>query len=43
MSDSMIAENDMTGDDEVMEAALDRKLERQICDAIDTRFLLQLV
>ncbi|XP_019419938.1 PREDICTED: E3 ubiquitin-protein ligase UPL6-like isoform X2 [Lupinus angustifolius] len=39
---SMIAEDDMAGDDEVMEVALDRKLEQQICGAIDTRFLLQL-
>ncbi|KAK7246229.1 hypothetical protein RIF29_41089 [Crotalaria pallida] len=39
---SMIAEDDMIGDDEVMEIAMDRKLEQQICDAIDTRFLLQL-
>lgn len=39
----MIAEDDITGDDEVMEVALDRKLDQQICNAIDTRFLLQLV
>ncbi|KAF7836898.1 E3 ubiquitin-protein ligase UPL6 isoform X1 [Senna tora] len=39
---SMIAEDDMTGNDEVMEVALDRKLEQQICNAIDSRFLLQL-
>jgi hypothetical protein len=38
----MIAEDDMTGD-EVMEVALDRKLDQQICNSIDTRFLLQLV
>ncbi|KAK2448472.1 E3 ubiquitin-protein ligase UPL7 [Trifolium repens] len=38
---SMIAEDDMTGD-EVMEVALDRKLDQQICNSIDTRFLLQL-
>ncbi|CAI8590282.1 unnamed protein product [Vicia faba] len=39
---SMIAEDDVTGDDEVMEVALDRKLDQQICNSIDTRFLLQL-
>ncbi|KAL2338912.1 hypothetical protein Fmac_013358 [Flemingia macrophylla] len=39
---SMIPEDDMTGDDEVMEIALDRKLEQQIYIAINTRFLLQL-
>ncbi|CAJ1963098.1 unnamed protein product [Sphenostylis stenocarpa] len=39
---SKIAEDEMTGEDEVMEAALDRKLNQQICNAIDTRFLLQL-
>ncbi|RYR35304.1 hypothetical protein Ahy_A10g050462 isoform C [Arachis hypogaea] len=33
---------DDTVDDEVMEVALDRKLEQQICNAIDTRFHLQL-
>lgn len=43
MSDSMIAEDDVTGDDDVMEVALDRKLDQQICSSIDTRFLLQLV
>lgn len=43
ISDSMIAEDDVTGDDEVMEVALDKKLDQQICNAIDTRFLLQLV
>lgn len=43
MSDSMIGEDDVTGDDEVMEVALDRKLDQQICNSIDTRFLLQLV
>lgn len=43
MSGSMIAEDDMTGNDEVMEVALDRKLEQQICNAIDPRFLLLLV
>ncbi|XP_020205692.1 E3 ubiquitin-protein ligase UPL6 [Cajanus cajan] len=32
----------MTGEDEVMKVALDRKLNQQICNAIDTRFLLQL-
>ncbi|XP_057756826.1 E3 ubiquitin-protein ligase UPL6-like isoform X5 [Arachis stenosperma] len=41
ISDSVTREDD-TGDDEVMEVALDRKLEQQICNAIDTRFLLQL-
>ncbi|RDY09330.1 E3 ubiquitin-protein ligase UPL6 [Mucuna pruriens] len=39
---SLIAEDDMTGDDEVMEIALDRKLEQQIYNAINPRFLLQL-
>ncbi|XP_020230204.1 E3 ubiquitin-protein ligase UPL6 isoform X2 [Cajanus cajan] len=39
---SMIAEDDMTGDDEVMEIALDRKLEQQIYYAINPRILLQL-
>ncbi|KAG4401279.1 hypothetical protein GLYMA_07G235800v4 [Glycine max] len=38
----MIAEDDMTGDNEVMEIALDRKLEQQIYNAINPRFLLQL-
>jgi len=33
----------MTGEDEVMEVVLDRKLNQQISNAIDTRFLLQLV
>lgn len=40
---SMIVEDDMNGNDEVMEVAMDRKLEQQICNAIDSRFLLQLV
>lgn len=39
---SMIAEDDITGNDEVMEVALDRKLDQQIYNSIDTRFLLQL-
>ncbi|XP_028786892.1 E3 ubiquitin-protein ligase UPL6 [Neltuma alba] len=39
---SMIAEDDMSGNDEVMEVAMDRKLEQQICNAIDSQFLLQL-
>ncbi|XP_057430179.1 E3 ubiquitin-protein ligase UPL6 [Lotus japonicus] len=34
--------DDDAGDDEVMEIALDRKLDQQICNSIDTRFLLQL-
>ncbi|XP_027919361.1 E3 ubiquitin-protein ligase UPL6-like isoform X2 [Vigna unguiculata] len=38
---SMSAEDDMTGD-EVMEIALDRKLEQQINNAVNPRFLLQL-
>jgi len=42
MSGSMSAEDDMTGD-EVMEIALDRKLEQQINNAVNPRFLLQLV
>jgi len=41
--DSKIAEDEMTGEDEVMEVVLDRKLIQQISNAIDTRFLLQLV
>ncbi|XP_020205693.1 E3 ubiquitin-protein ligase UPL6 [Cajanus cajan] len=36
------ADDEMTGEDEVMKVALDRKLNQQICNAIDTRFLLQL-
>jgi len=43
ISDSKIAEDEMTGEDEVMEVVLDRKLNQQISNAIDTRFLLQLV
>lgn len=39
----MIAEDEVTGNDEVMVVALDRKLEQQICNAVDPRFLLQLV
>ncbi|CAJ1940760.1 unnamed protein product [Sphenostylis stenocarpa] len=39
---SIIAEDDITGDDEVMEIALDRKLEQQINNAVNPRFLLQL-
>ncbi|KAL2341623.1 hypothetical protein Fmac_009563 [Flemingia macrophylla] len=39
---SINAEDEMTGEDEVMEVALDRKLNQQICNAIDTCFLLQL-
>ncbi|KAK7388042.1 hypothetical protein VNO78_22844 [Psophocarpus tetragonolobus] len=39
---SMVAEDDLNGDDEVMEIALDRKLEQQIYNAINPRFLLQL-
>ncbi|QHO06575.1 hypothetical protein HN51_065436 [Arachis hypogaea] len=40
--ENSVTREDDTGDDEVMEVALDRKLEQQICNAIDTRFLLQL-
>ena len=43
MSGSVIAKDDMIEDDEVMEIALDRKLEQQIYNAINPRFLLQLV
>ncbi|KAI4335030.1 hypothetical protein L6164_013716 [Bauhinia variegata] len=39
---SMIAEDDMMENDEATEIALDRKLEQQICNSIDPRFLLQL-
>ncbi|WVY92397.1 hypothetical protein V8G54_031485 [Vigna mungo] len=39
---SKIADDEMTGEDEVMEVVLDRKLNQQISNAIDTRFLLQL-
>lgn len=42
MSGSMSADDDMTGD-EVKEIALDRKLEQQINNAVNPRFLLQLV
>lgn len=42
MPGSMIVEDDMNEDD-VMEIALDRKLEQQIYNAINPRFLLQLV
>ena len=43
ISDSKIADDEMTGEDEVMEVVLDGKLNQQISNAIDTRFLLQLV
>lgn len=43
MSGSVIAKDDMIEDDEVMEIALDSKLEQQIYNAINPRFLLQLV
>ncbi|KAL2960385.1 hypothetical protein AAZX31_17G036600 [Glycine max] len=39
---SVIAKDDMIEDDEVMEIALDSKLEQQIYNAINPRFLLQL-
>ncbi|XP_027931583.1 E3 ubiquitin-protein ligase UPL6 isoform X1 [Vigna unguiculata] len=39
---SKIADDEMTGEDEVMEVVLDGKLNQQISNAIDTRFLLQL-
>jgi len=42
ISGSMSVEDDMTGD-EFMEISLDRKLEQQINNAINPRFLLQLV
>lgn len=42
-SGSMLVDDDMTVGDEQMEMVLNKDLERQICDAIDPRFLLQLV
>lgn len=39
----MLGEDDMIVGDDVMEIVLNNDLERQICDAIDPRFLLQLV
>jgi ubiquitin-protein ligase E3 C len=42
-SGSMLVEDDSTADDEVTEITLNRDLEQQICNAIEPRFLLQLV
>ncbi|XP_048321213.2 E3 ubiquitin-protein ligase UPL6 [Ziziphus jujuba] len=39
---SMLVDDDMTAGVEPMEIVLNKDLERQICDAIDSRFLLQL-
>ncbi|KAL6193597.1 hypothetical protein ACLB2K_034681 [Fragaria x ananassa] len=39
--DSMVGEDDMTEGDDAMEICLNNDLERQICEAIDSRFLLQ--
>lgn len=39
----MVDEDEMMVDDEVIEKGLDRDLELQISNAIDSRFLLQLV
>lgn len=39
----MHVEDDVTAGEEPMEVALNRDLDRQINDAIDPRFLLQLV
>ncbi|KAK9934026.1 hypothetical protein M0R45_021191 [Rubus argutus] len=39
--DSMAGEDDMTEGDDAMEICLNNDLERQICEAIDSRFLLQ--
>lgn len=42
-SGPMLGDDDMIIDDEVTEIVLNRDLEQQICNAIDPRFLLQLV
>lgn len=39
----MVGEDDMTEGDDAMEICLNNDLERQICEAIDSRFLLQFV
>ncbi|KAJ7980436.1 E3 ubiquitin-protein ligase UPL6 [Quillaja saponaria] len=39
---SMLAEDDTSGGDEIMEEALDGELQQQICNSLDPRFLLQL-
>lgn len=40
---SMLVEDDTVAGDEAIEIGLNKDLERQICNAIDPRFLLQLV
>lgn len=42
-SGSTVSDDDMIAADEVMEIVLNRDLEQQITNAIDSRFLLQLV
>ena len=42
-SGSMLVDDDMITGDEITEIILNRDLEQQICNAIDPRFLLQLV
>lgn len=42
-SGPMLVDDDMIIDDEVTEIVLNKDLEQQICNAIDPRFLLQLV
>ena len=42
-SGSTVGEDDMIIGDEIMEIVLDDNLEQQISNAIDSRFLLQLV
>ena len=42
-SGPMLVDDDMIIDDEVTEVILNNDLEQQICNAIDPRFLLQLV
>ena len=39
----MQVDDDVTAGDDPVEMVLSRDLEQQICDAIDPRFLLQLV
>lgn len=42
-SDSTMGEDEMLVDDELLEIVLNRDLEQQIFNALDPRFLLQLV
>ena len=39
----MVGDDDMIEGDDAMEICLNNDLERQICEAIDSRFLLQFV